>query len=76
MGIKLNGWQRLWVVVSVPFYAMAVIGPVTQLFEERGEYYNPAEIAFYYFINGVGWPLFFYAVGWSIAWIRRGFKEH
>jgi hypothetical protein len=73
----LNGWQRLWLVISTPFFFVwTVIMPVTELLSDSRGYHATADEAWVMFMmNGVGWPVFIYAVGWSIARIRRGFRE-
>jgi len=68
----LNGWQRLWVVVTVPwavlFVGLALIFPFT----------NPGTegllIALACLASAVVVPLLLYAAGLAVAWILRGFR--
>lgn len=59
---QLNGWQRLWVVVSVCLGLMVFLeGPPSNLLR-----------AFFDWAVLVG---VLYAFGWAIAWVRRGFAR-
>lgn len=59
---RLNGWMRLWVFLSSPFWIMAVV------FILNGE----LEGAFYAATIG---PAIMLTFGYGIAWVRRGFKK-
>jgi len=66
----LNGWQRLWLVVTVPwavlFVGLALVFPFT----------NGTDgflIALACLASAVVVPLLLYAAGLTVAWILRGF---
>ena len=59
----LNGWQRLWVVVSGLW---AVLWVVVGLAEDG---------LFLALVIGVVPPVLLYAAGLGVAWIRRGFQQ-
>jgi hypothetical protein len=69
MAMKLNGWQRLWIFISVPFVLWGLLLVASGLKELNG-----GEVGIGLSI-AVLFPLFMYAVGWGMAWVRRGFKE-
>jgi hypothetical protein len=71
--MKLNGWQRLWVFVSVPF-VLAGIGSIIAGLTVFEEGLSAHDLLLGIWI-AFGWPLSLYAIGWGIAWIRRGFRE-
>ena len=61
----LNGWQRLWALVSgvwaVPWVALGV------LFRASGD-------GLVYLSLAVVPPVLLYVVGLGVAWVRRGFR--
>lgn len=67
--MKLNGWQRLWVFVSVPIFIVGVVAFVMELVSES-QYADPTSPI----LAAVLWPAFLYAFGWGVAWVRRGFR--
>lgn len=66
--MKLNGWQRLWIVLSAPFVIGAAIGAILSVVH--------GEFGFLWFsiAAGIVWPALMYAFGWTIVWVRRGFR--
>lgn len=67
--MKLNGWQRLWVFLSIPFVLIG-LGLVI------GGFFSTDGLVFMFWTGvwlAIGWPLTMYACGWGIAWVRRGF---
>ena len=68
MAVKLNGWQRLWVFVSVPMVIFGLIVSIQGVVEmDRGDIWGGLGFA-------IAWSVVTYAIGWGIAWVRRGFK--
>jgi hypothetical protein len=63
--MKLNGWQRLWVVVSVVWILYLVVAGVADGIDS--EQVLPVLMALFLV------PAFLYAIGAAVAWIRRGF---
>ena len=61
----LNGWLRLWCVLSFFSLLFALVFVIETDFE--------------YFIEtitaGIGFPIFVLAMGYAVAWVRRGFKQ-
>jgi uncharacterized membrane protein len=67
--MRLNGWQRLWFLISAPF---VVFGLYLLLFYGvKNE--NPIDIWAGISI-AILWPALMYAIGLGIAWVRRGFR--
>lgn len=71
--MKLNGWQRLWVVVSVPMFLLGALNLYTEVAYRDGE--NIRNVMNFFLVFGVGAPLALYAAGWIFVWIKRGFTD-
>lgn len=68
MANRLNGWQRLWVLLSVPFVVGGLIISAYGLRQmDTSDIWGGIAVA----VTG---PMFMYAFGWGIAWVIRGFK--
>ena len=70
--MKLNGWQRLWVVITALIVLLLlVVTPLTYVSEGV-----PLTASLWLKLIGfaVGWPIALYAIGWTIGWIFRGFR--
>jgi len=62
--MRLNGWQRLWVLLTVLWsLLMALIAPDSN---------DPLSTKLALWLIP---PLAFYAFGWAVAWVRRGFAS-
>ena len=61
----LNGWQRLWVVVTAPWAVLWVGGALLFGFDGSG---------FFLLAIIVVPPVLLYVVGLGVAWVRRGFR--
>jgi len=61
--VKLNGWQRLYIVFAVIWTLVIFMG------------WNVTGRDAYSFVFGLLVLLFVYLLGKSIAWIRAGFKK-
>ncbi len=70
MNLRMNGWQRAWVVSSV------TLGLAIGLLLYGNSSAEGAEVLWglLLWVLIVGIPL--YALGWSVAWVIRGFKAH
>ena len=66
--MRLNGWQRLWVFLSVPWLIGGLIGVGYGIRHWEG-YIVAASFSW-----GLGFPGLMYAFGWGVAWVRNGFK--
>lgn len=67
--MKLNGWQRLWVVLSAIWLCVwAPIGYAVW-------YPMPWSMFGWWALLNLGPPMATYALGLAIAWVIRGFKE-
>ena len=64
--MRLNGWQRLWVVFLVPWVILLVI----LVGEDAG-----SGDALYYAVIAILPPIAVYIFGMGIAWAIRGFKK-
>lgn len=62
---RLNGWQRLWVLLLIIWTAMFVAAS----FALGGETTIWRNVVMLWALPPVG----LYAVGYGIAWVRRGF---
>lgn len=65
--MKINGWQRIWVVVSVAWAAMTIwfLGH---------EDVDTSDTSTLWMVGAViGPPMMLYVSGWMIGWILRGF---
>jgi hypothetical protein len=72
---KLNGWWRLWVVVSCIWTISVVIYSTTAWFND---FYFPRielEHIIYTLVLIITPPIIIAAFGKSIAWIIKGFKS-
>jgi len=69
MAIRLNGWQRLWVFLSVPFVIAGLV-----VFYDAIVKLSSSDLGAAFGI-GLAWPATMYAIGWGVAWVRRGFKS-
>lgn len=67
--MKLNGWQRLWMLVSAPF---VILGAVVLYWGVVNE--NPIDLWAGFSMTLIG-PLAVYIIGWGVAWVRRGFRN-
>jgi hypothetical protein len=70
---NLNGWQRLWVVASL---AMLLIMFLNGAFSNMPS--DASEERMFVFNILLGWLFmagFIYGLGWSIAWVIRGFRK-
>jgi len=63
--MRLNGWQRIWVVASVPIVLGSVAGAMPSEYSD----WKPWNIA-----AGVAFCVALYAIGFAVAWVRRGFR--
>jgi hypothetical protein len=72
MNIKsLNGWKRLWVVVSITWISVLSYDVVTKL-----EYFDGSiEVI----LETLEWlllpPIALYCFGWGLAWAIKGFRQ-
>ena len=66
--MRLNGWQRLWVFLSVPWLIGGLIGIGYGIRQMEGDTVAAG------FAWGLGVPGLMYAFGWGVAWVRKGFK--
>ena len=68
---RLNGWRRLWVVVSSAWavWWVAIILILWFTTNEEGE------VLRVFLPVAVVPPVLLYAAGLSVAWIRRGFQQ-
>lgn len=64
--MRLNGWRRLWLLLTV-LWLLFGVGVAKQQMSE-GE--RTFIIAFF-----IAAPIAAYLVAWGIAWVRRGFSE-
>jgi hypothetical protein len=67
--MNLNGWQRLWVVVFA-LWGLAIALWAILLGPEGTGLALP--------VLGLMWLIpasFAYGLGWSVGWIRRGFRK-
>lgn len=71
--MKLNGWQRLWVVFASPYLAAWVAMFWIGWFNRAGE--NRSDLVTIVLAFGIAPPVAVYLLGMGIAWARRGFKE-
>ena len=71
--MKLNGWQRLWLSLSIAWVFIwggyVVFDAMKKDLEINGLSYAGG-----FFFLGFGPPAAAYALGLLVAWIRRGFK--
>ena len=66
----LNGWQRLWVVVTVAWVGLWLAFIITISVSDGMEgRFVLASLAF-----AVATPVLLYAAGLGVAWVRRGFR--
>ena len=68
---RLNGWRRLWVVVSSAWavWWVAIILILWFTTNEEGE------VLRVFLPVAVVPPVLLYAAGLGVAWIRRGFQQ-
>lgn len=66
--MKLNGWQRAWVVVSVPWLVIWLF-PIF-----RGDPMFPWERSALV-MHAIGWPILLYVGGLAVRWVIRGFRK-
>lgn len=75
MEIRLNGWQRLWVVVSAAWIAYYVYW----LIEVRNPAGMPDAGAWMFVVVALGVfivpPAILYALGVVTVWVIRGFRR-
>lgn len=68
MASRLNGWYRLWIVLCVPLLIFAFL-------TVRENWSLPPQERLEIFAEFGLFPcLLLYALGWSVAWITRGFR--
>ena len=69
--MKLNGWQRMWVIVSGVWVVLWVAFGLAILLsgDEEGLLVLLASLA-----TAVVPPVLLYAAGLGVAWIRSGFR--
>ena len=65
---KLNGWQRLWVVVSVGWFLFLALVAAVAIIEGRVPRLGLLALA--WFVPSVG----LYFLGLGVGWVWRGFK--
>lgn len=65
--MMLNGWQRLWVVAVVLWGIFLIAVMAASGWETR---LLPTLAAAWLAV-----AVFAHALGWSVGWIRRGFKK-
>ncbi len=71
--IRLNGWQRLWVVLSI-LWSPAWMGFIGYVIIYPAEYPGRAgEVILIGFGIWLGPIVALYALGSAIGWVRRGF---
>jgi hypothetical protein len=64
--VTLNGWQRLWVVVTAPWAVLWVGGALLFGFDGSGVFLLSIIVVP---------PVLLYAVGLGVVWVRRGFHQ-
>lgn len=80
--ITLNGWRRLWIVLSIIWavpaglVTVAAAAPSSALALTDINAFNDARRDFWrtFMLAAVAPPAILYLLGLSIAWIRRGFR--
>jgi hypothetical protein len=79
---RLNGWVRIWVVLSALSWLVGISTAqkmldhkqaLIQFFGSERFYWQSiaAEVGCYLVIG----PAIVYLLGWVIAWVRRGFRQ-
>ena len=73
--MKLNGWQRIWITLSVlwSIYAIAIL--VSVLTDPSGyenRYGVTVSLALGYWVGPI---IGVYVLGSTVAWIRKGFRR-
>jgi predicted membrane channel-forming protein YqfA (hemolysin III family) len=71
MSSRLNGWQRLWVVLSALWLAL-VCAFTALVWSSQG---GSASVLLYAFLGWVLPSALLYLLGLSAAWIIRGFRR-
>ena len=66
MAARLNGWQRLWVVLTVA-WTLLIASAIIASQSDPLRYFN---IFLLWLLPIPG----SYALGWAIGWVARGFK--
>jgi len=71
--MKLNGWQRLWVVFSTLLVLFSLV-LVPLIYVSEG---TPLTVNLWliFVAVAIGWPVAVYAIGFIIAWVIRGFRS-
>ena len=65
--MKINGWLRIWVVVSVVWAAMMILFL-------SAEHADTSDTSMLWMVGAViGPPIMLYVSGWIIGWVLRGF---
>ena len=72
--MKLNGWQRLWMVISIPWSAYWLLLFIVGLQKSGIRFWQVESPIFVALI--VFPPLLLYIAGLAIRWVIRGFKSN
>ena len=62
----MNGWQRLWIFIGVPWVTFTVLLVAINYDETRAVWGGVASISVW---------LLLYLIGLGVAWVIRGFKN-
>lgn len=69
--MKLNGWQRLWVVIVTPWTILWIVFGTIYFLNNSYAVWSDLLGGFFACVIP---PLALYGFGWGIAWARRGFR--
>ena len=64
--MRLGGWFRLWIVVSLLYLVLVILSVVLVFPEEH------FRLAFLWWIIPV---IGIYVLGWAVGWVYRGFRS-
>ena len=64
--MRLGGWLRLWIVVSLLYLVLVILSVVLVFPEEH------FRLAFLWWIIPV---IGIYVLGWAVGWVYRGFRS-
>jgi len=68
--MKLGGWHRLWIFLSVIYLLIGTLYILT-IFSE----YDVGDIILGTLIFGIAPCIILYALGWAVRWVYKGFKS-
>jgi hypothetical protein len=72
--VRLNGWQRLWVFVSVP--CVLFFGFLIAAFWIESGAKGLSTLGWVVMFLGVFLPAILYGVGVAVAWVIQGFRAN